>query len=247
MCLFTVVVFLFVYSLIQCIYRSSSVCVCDFKNRKMVLLIKFAFFVLSSTNPEFLEHPPARKRSKSTRAPHGGGVKCARSNCSWCTGAELWHPQTLLKWLLDNRSRQSEDISKRDTTLALNVTKHVFPDSRHQIMHHTLYSASCCRIMRWEKQLRRIAQLYSEYQRENLIHWATSKIKCLRDAIRDSGSLISTWSKPISFTFTQVLPGNTLYQEVNRKIIPAASLLLGFQKPVKTWKRHRYWLDKSSN
>ena len=138
MCLFTVVVFLFVYSLIQCIYRSSSVCVRDFKNRKMVLLIKFAFFVLSSTNPEFLEHPPARKRSKSTRAPHGGGVKCARSNCSWCTGAELWHPQTLLKWLLDNRSRQSEDISKRDTTLALNVTKHVFPDSRHQIMHHTL-------------------------------------------------------------------------------------------------------------
>ena len=200
MCLFTVVVFLFVYSLIQCIYRSSSVCAW-FQKSKNGSSDKVRFFRSEFHESRVPWTSTSEKEKKSTRAPHGGGVKCARSN--WCTGAELWHPQTLLKWLLDNRSRQSEDISKRDTTLALNVTKHVFPDSRHQIMHHT---ASCCRIMRWEKQLRRIAQLYSEYQRENLIHWATSKIKCLRDAIRDSGSLISTWSKPISFTFTQILP-----------------------------------------
>ena len=136
MCLFTVVVFLFVYSLIQCIYRSSSVCVRDFKKSKNGSSDKVRFFRSEFHESRVPWTSTSEKEKKSTRAPHGGGVKCARSN--WCTGAELWHPQTLLKWLLDNRSRQSEDISKRDTTLALNVTKHVFPDSRHQIMHHTL-------------------------------------------------------------------------------------------------------------
>ena len=145
-------------------------------------------------------------RNAISRATPGGGVKCARAawlGLVYWRRSSWWHPQTLprSRRLLDNR--HSEDISKRDTRLservALNVTKHVFPDSRHQKNHtphhhhhHSLHVAELCDERNNFAELRN----YSEFKREKTRASNLLKSKN-KNAYAGDRFIISTWSKSV--------------------------------------------------